>query len=140
MPRGAPCTTLRNAAPSRRRCAQAFLGLRAACVADLRVACGRVSVRGDGLDGGALPRADPAHLSPRPSGPPGRSIPTRAPRAVQAKKNFFGGPASPTKPKVTQKAKPLSPGSNYPSTRNIQRQSTGFGNFVQKFQKARRDD
>jgi hypothetical protein len=31
-----------------------------------------------------------------------------------AKKGFFGGPASPTKPKVTAKAKPLSPGSNYP--------------------------
>jgi len=56
--------------------------------------------------------------------------------SMAAKKNFFGGPASPTKPKVTQKAKPLSPGSNYPSTRNIQRQSNGFGNFVQKFQKA----
>ena len=41
---------------------------------------------------------------------------------------------------MTQKAKPLSPGSNYPSTKNIQRQSSGFGNFVQKFQKARRDD
>jgi len=26
----------------------------------------------------------------------------------------FGTPASPTKPKVTKKASPLSPGSNYP--------------------------
>merc|ERR1719353_1540199 len=44
------------------------------------------------------------------------------------------GPASPTKPKVTAKAKPLSPGSNYPTTKNIQTQSTGFGSFLQKFQ------
>merc|ERR1712187_953868 len=48
----------------------------------------------------------------------------------------FRGPASPTKPKVTAKAKPLSPGFNYPSTKNIQTQSTGFGSFLQKFQKA----
>merc|ERR1719426_306914 len=47
------------------------------------------------------------------------------------------GPASPTKPKVTAKAKPLSPGSNYPTTKNIQTQSTGFGSFVQKFQLAK---
>merc|ERR1711908_142162 len=40
----------------------------------------------------------------------------------------------PTKPKVTAKAKPLSPGSNYPATKNIQRQASGFGNFVSKFQ------
>jgi len=46
------------------------------------------------------------------------------------------GPASPTKPKVTAKAKPLSPGSNYPTTKNIQTQSTGFGSFLQKFQLA----
>merc|ERR1719482_2662492 len=38
--------------------------------------------------------------------------------------------------KVTGKEKPLSPGSNYPTTRNIQMQSTGFGSFVQKFQKS----
>merc|ERR1719326_2709102 len=31
-------------------------------------------------------------------------------------------------------AKPLSPGSNYPSTKNIQQQANGFGTFVQKFQ------
>jgi len=47
---------------------------------------------------------------------------------------FGGGPASPTKPKVTAKAKPLSPGSNYPGTKNIQTQSNGFGTFLQKFQ------
>jgi len=32
------------------------------------------------------------------------------------------------------KASPLSPGSNYPTTKNIQQQKSGFGNFVQKFQ------
>jgi hypothetical protein len=49
--------------------------------------------------------------------------------------NLFGkNPASPTKPKVSTKAKPLSPGSNYPSTKNIQTQSNGFGTFMQKFQ------
>ena len=47
------------------------------------------------------------------------------------------GAASPTKPKVTLKAKPLSPGSNYPTTKNIQTQSTGFGSFLQKFQLAK---
>jgi len=42
--------------------------------------------------------------------------------------------ASPTKPVVDNKAKPLSPGSNYPATKNIQTQRNGFGSFVQKFQ------
>ena len=42
--------------------------------------------------------------------------------------------ASPTKPQVSNKAKPLAPGSNYPTTKNIQTQSNGFGTFVQKFQ------
>merc|ERR1740127_415634 len=32
-----------------------------------------------------------------------------------------------------KKAKPLSPGSNYPGTKNIQTQSNGFGTFVQQF-------
>merc|ERR1719183_1157397 len=53
-----------------------------------------------------------------------------------AKGGLFKGSASPTKPKVTAKAKPLSPGSNYPTTKNIQTQSSGFGSFVQKFQLA----
>merc|ERR1719326_425110 len=45
--------------------------------------------------------------------------------------------ASPTKPEVdARRAKPLSPGSNYPTTSNIQTQSNGFGTFVQRFQKA----
>jgi len=34
------------------------------------------------------------------------------------------------------KPKPLSPGSNYPGTKNIQSQASGFGSFVQKFQLA----
>merc|ERR1739848_931720 len=38
------------------------------------------------------------------------------------------------KPKVTAKAKPLSPGSNYPATKNIQTQSNGFGTWLSKFQ------
>merc|ERR1719228_734120 len=53
------------------------------------------------------------------------------------KTNVFGrAPASPTKPKVTAKARPHSPGSNYPTVKNIQTQSDGFGSFLQKFQKA----
>merc|ERR1712063_245191 len=55
--------------------------------------------------------------------------------SMAAKKSFFGGPASPTKPKVTAKAKPLSPGSNYPATKNIQKQSSGFGSFLPSFEK-----
>jgi len=34
------------------------------------------------------------------------------------------------------RASPLSPGSNYPTTKNIQTQRSGFGTFVQKFQMA----
>jgi len=49
---------------------------------------------------------------------------------------FNKGKASPTKPVVTNKAKPLSPGSNYPATKNIQKQANGFGNFMQKFELA----
>lgn len=49
--------------------------------------------------------------------------------------NFFGNSrASPTKPVVANKPKPLSPGSNYPSTKNIQTQSSGFGTWLQPFQ------
>ena len=73
---------------------------------------------------------------------PPAALPTRtavvspaADISMAAKKNFFSGPASPTKPKVTAKAKPLSPGSNYPTTKNIQKQSSGFGSFLQQFQK-----
>jgi len=45
-------------------------------------------------------------------------------------------PASPTKPVVPRKPRPLSPGSNYPTTKNIQEQRSGFGTWVQKFQLA----
>merc|ERR1719252_64526 len=48
----------------------------------------------------------------------------------------FGNKASPTKPVVKKDAKPLSPGSNYPTTKNIQKQASGFGSFLQKFQKS----
>jgi len=34
----------------------------------------------------------------------------------------------------TFKPRPLSAGSNYPTTKNIQKQRNGFGSFVQKFQ------
>jgi hypothetical protein len=47
----------------------------------------------------------------------------------------FFGRASPTKPVVTSKAKPLSPGSNYPATKNIQTQRSGFGSFLPQFQR-----
>merc|ERR1711988_489412 len=35
---------------------------------------------------------------------------------------------------VKKNARPLSAGSNYPTTKNIQTQKNGFGTFVQKFQ------
>merc|ERR1719408_986842 len=35
---------------------------------------------------------------------------------------------------MAAKPKPLSPGSNYPTTKNIQTQKNGFGTFLQKFQ------
>merc|ERR1740121_785386 len=49
---------------------------------------------------------------------------------------FFGGKKSAPK-KVAKKGpkpKPLSPGSNYPTTKNIQTQSSGFGSFLAKFE------
>merc|ERR1711968_136980 len=49
---------------------------------------------------------------------------------MAAKKDKF----SPSKPVVGAKAKPLSPGSNFPTTKNIQTQRNGFGSFLQKFQ------
>jgi len=48
----------------------------------------------------------------------------------------FGRSGAGRSKKELEKAKPLSPGSNYPSTKNIQTQRNGFGSFVQKFQKA----
>merc|ERR1719487_1781419 len=49
------------------------------------------------------------------------------------------GSRKPLKPagyaaEVSKNARPLSPGSNYPTTKNIQTQRNGFGTFVQKFQ------
>merc|ERR1719198_132145 len=53
---------------------------------------------------------------------------------------FMGGGGSSPK-KGTESGfsgvRPLSPGSNYPSTKNIQTQGNGFGTFVQKFQLAK---
>jgi hypothetical protein len=61
-------------------------------------------------------------------------------RSVNPQMQFGGwgrkGTASETKPVVGKKARPLSPGSNYPSTKNIQTQSNGFGTWQQRFQKA----
>ena len=46
---------------------------------------------------------------------PSRRVPCGGQMAGPKKGLFnFGQPASPTKPKVTKKAVPLSPGSNYP--------------------------
>jgi hypothetical protein len=59
-----------------------------------------------------------------------------AARAGSPQMQFFKkDPASPSKPVVTKKAKPLSPGSNYPTIRDGWKQSNGFGSFVQRFQK-----
>ena len=70
----------------------------------------------------------PFQRSLPPPPPPLQSTPKKA-GAPGAKK----APAS-SRPKVTAKAKPLSPGSNYPATKNIQVQASGFGNFLQRFQ------
>jgi len=59
-------------------------------------------------------------------------------RTTQREAGGGGGSAqrrTSPRPQVTQKAKPLSPGSNYPSTKNIQKQASGFGSFLQRFQK-----
>merc|ERR1712094_166202 len=63
-----------------------------------------------------------------------KSAPASKPTPKKGIGLFGSGPASPTKPKVAAKAKPLSPGSNYPGTKNIQTQSNGFGTFLQRFQ------
>merc|ERR1712224_837317 len=57
--------------------------------------------------------------------------------AVTMQFKFGKDRASPTKPVVKKNAKPLSPGSNYPATKNIQIQRSGFGTFLQKFQKTK---
>ena len=72
-----------------------------------------------------------------PTALPGLQRVTVSPTAeisMGARNPFGKAPASPTKPKVTAKARPLSPGSNYPATKNIQTQANGFGTFLQRFQ------
>merc|ERR1719207_98967 len=52
----------------------------------------------------------------------------------QLSQSRVSGVSMDTRPRVDKRAKPLSPGSNYPTTKNIQTQSNGFGTFLQKFQ------
>merc|ERR1719201_3226285 len=52
---------------------------------------------------------------------------------MMARKSFRDGVSGYTQ-EVAKNARPLSPGSNYPTTKNIQTQRNGFGSFVQKFQ------
>merc|ERR1719230_2325143 len=52
---------------------------------------------------------------------------------MMARKGFRDGVQG-YSPDVKKGARPLSPGSNYPTTKNIQTQRNGFGTFVQKFQ------
>ena len=54
--------------------------------------------------------------------------------AARKKNELSSGRASASRPTVGKKPMPLSPGSNYPTTKNIQKQKNGFGTFVQKFQ------
>ena len=89
-----------------------------------------------GLATAFVPPASLAPAAVRVAVAPAADVTMMAPKPSK-KKFAFRGPASPTKPKVTAKAKPLSPGSNYPTTKNIQTQSTGFGSFLQKFQLAK---
>merc|ERR1719235_1767252 len=61
--------------------------------------------------------------------------------AVEASSAVMMARGQPNRPdgygtKTNNKARPLSPGSNYPTTKNIQTQRNGFGTFVQKFQLA----
>merc|ERR1719230_1814793 len=58
--------------------------------------------------------------------------------AIETPDVVMGG-RKPLKPagyaqEVAKKARPLSAGSNYPTTKNIQTQRNGFGTFLQKFQ------
>merc|ERR1719201_1658807 len=61
---------------------------------------------------------------------------TVTPTAAVQMQFSFGKSGAGRSKKELEKAKPLSPGSNYPATKNIQTQRNGFGTFVQKFQKA----
>lgn len=74
--------------------------------------------------GASTPRAAPAK---------------KAPAGGRAFLSEFGGNTAVMNPtaRITGKAKPLSPGSNYPGGGDkLQEQSYGFGNFIQRFQKA----
>lgn len=90
-----------------------------------------------GARSSAAPRSTPAARAPASAARGGgRKIATpKVIAPISGKVTEFKGSA-PSRPKVTAKAKPLSPGSNFPATKNIQTQSSGFGNFLQRFQKA----
>merc|ERR1719451_104410 len=74
------------------------------------------------------PAADVVMMAARPSKK------KSAPRSVEPAK-FSNKGVTGFGTRITGKEKPLSAGSNYPTTKNIQIQSTGFGTFVQSFQK-----
>merc|ERR1719379_2566505 len=57
-----------------------------------------------------------------------------APTVDMMARKSFRGDVSGYAADVDKRARPLSPGSNYPTTKNIQTQRNGFGTFVQKFQ------
>merc|ERR1711918_175274 len=57
-----------------------------------------------------------------------------SPTAVMMARKAFRGDVSGYAKDTGPKARPLSAGSNYPTTKNIQTQRNGFGTFVQKFQ------
>merc|ERR1719316_1994290 len=57
-----------------------------------------------------------------------------APTVEMGARKSFRGDVQGYAADVGGRAKPLAPGSNYPTTKNIQTQSNGFGTFVQKFQ------
>merc|ERR1719198_2759095 len=64
---------------------------------------------------------------------------TRATVSSSADVEMFMGKKGTPKSTATSAAsgaRPLSPGSNYPGTKNIQTQANGFGTFLQKFQLA----
>jgi hypothetical protein len=71
-----------------------------------------------------------------PALPSTRAATPEVSRAIAEMQFQFGRkpPASPTKPVVGKKARPLSPGSNYPATKNIQTQRNGFGTWLSKFE------
>merc|ERR1719198_2110604 len=71
--------------------------------------------------------------------PPASMQQLARPAVESAASSVVMGGRKPLKPagyaqKIDKRARPLSPGSNYPSTKNIQIQRNGFGTFMQKFQ------